>query len=142
MLQPERTKFRKQQRGRMNGIAKGGTNLNFGEYGVQALECVWMSARQIEAVRMAVTSRIPKDAKMWIRVFPDKPVSKKPLETRMGKGKGDTDRWVAVIKPGRIIVEFSGADEKTAKYIAHIVNAKLPINTRFVSRQLESEASL
>jgi len=142
MLQPERTKYRKQMRGRMRGLSKGGNYLNFGEHGIQALECVWMSARQIEAVRLAVTSRIPKDAKIWMRVFPDKPVSKKPLETRMGSGKGDTDRWVAVIKPGRIIVEFSGCDEKTAKNIAHVAGSKLPIRSRYVSRQLETEVAL
>lgn len=114
----------------------------FGEFGIQAIECSWISARQIEAVRLAVTSRIPKDAKMWLRIYPDKPVSKKPLETRMGKGKGDTEKWVAVVKPGKIIVEFSGTDEKTGRYIAHIVSSKLPIETRFVSRETESEASL
>lgn len=142
MLQPERTKFRKQQRGRMRGMSKGGNTLAFGEFGIQAIECSWISARQIEAVRLAVTSRIPKDAKMWLRIYPDKPVSKKPLETRMGKGKGDTEKWVAVVKPGKIIVEFSGTDEKTGRYIAHIVSSKLPIETRFVSRETESEASL
>ncbi|NLI40880.1 MAG: 50S ribosomal protein L16 [Caldisericales bacterium] len=142
MLQPERTKFRKQQRGKMHGLSKGGNYLNFGDFGIQALDRDWVTARQIEAVRLAVTSRIPKDAKMWMRIFPDKPISKKPLETRMGKGKGDTEQWVAVVRPGRIIVEFSGCDEKTAKYIAHIVSAKLPIKSRFVSRKLESEAAL
>jgi large subunit ribosomal protein L16 len=142
MLQPERTKYRKQQRGRMRGISKGGTELAFGDYGIQALECSWITARQIEAVRLAITSRIPKTGKLWIRIFPDKPISKKPLESRMGKGKADTEQWVAVVKPGRIMVEFNGCDEETAKRSIRIAGSKLPIFTRFVSRQTEQEAAL
>ena len=141
-MMPKKVKFRKQHRGRRAGGAKGGDYIAFGDFGLQAVEPGWVTARQIEASRIAISRYVKRGGKIWIRIFPDHPFTKKPLETRMGKGKGDTEQWVAVVRPGRIIVEFSGCDEKTAKYIAHIVSAKLPIKSRFVSRKLESEAAL
>lgn len=142
MLQPERTKFRKQMRGRMRGRSKGGNTLNFGEYGIQAMECSWITARQIESIRLVVTGRVPTTGRLWTRIFPDKPISKKPLETRMGKGKADTDYWVAVVKPGRIMMEYTGCTLEVAKEAARIAGSKLPIRTRFVSRTLEKEIRL
>ncbi|HOO97263.1 MAG TPA: 50S ribosomal protein L16 [Caldisericia bacterium] len=142
MLQPERTKYRKQQRGRMRGRSKGGNVLNYGDFGIQALEPHWISARQIEAVRLVITGRVPKTGKIWIRIFPDKPISKKPLETRMGKGKADTDYWVAVVKPGKVMVEFTGCSEEIAREAARIAGSKLPMKTRFTSRRLESQVAL
>jgi large subunit ribosomal protein L16 len=142
MLQPERTKFRKQQRGRMRGRSKGGNNITFGEYGIQAMECSWITARQIEALRLVITSRLSSTGRIWTRIFPDKPISKKPLETRMGKGKADTDYWVAVVKPGRILMEFTGCTPEIAREAVRIAGSKLPIRSRFMSRTLEKEIRL
>lgn len=135
MLQPERTKFRKQQRGKMHGLSKGGNYLNFGDFGIQALDRDWITARQIEAVRLAVTSRIPKDAKMWMRIFPDKPISKKPLETRMGKGKGATEFWVAPVKRGRILFEIAGVPKEVVEEAFRTASHKLPVKVRIVARE-------
>ncbi len=134
MLLPVRTKYRKQHRGRMRGMATRGNALAFGEFGLQAMEVSWVSDRQIEAARLSLVSAIHKKGKMWIRIFPDKPVTKKPAETRMGSGKGDVDRWVAVVKPGRILFEMSGISEEEARRVTRLASFKLPIRTRFVSR--------
>lgn len=134
MLMPRKTKFRKQQRGRMRGKARGGFNINFGEYGLKALEPCWMTARQIEAARIALTRYIKRGGKVWIRVFPDKPITKKPAETRMGKGKGAPEAWVAVVKPGRVLFEIEGVDEVMAREALRLAANKLPIKTRFVTR--------
>lgn len=139
MLMPKRTKFRKMQRGRMSGKAKGGFSVNFGEFGLKALEPCWMTNRQIEAARVALTRHIKRGGKIWIRIFPDKPVTKKPAETRMGKGKGAPDHWVAVIKPGRILFEIEGVSEKLAREALRLAANKLPVKTRFVTR-VETEA--
>ncbi len=139
MLMPERTKFRKQHRGRMRGKAYRGSMLAFGEYGIKALEPCWLTARQIEAARIIITQVTHRGGKFWIRVFPDKSVTKKPAETRMGSGKGDVDHWVAVIKPGRIIFEFIGVSEDEAKTVANLVSAKLPIKVKLATRR-EQEA--
>jgi large subunit ribosomal protein L16 len=139
MLMPKRTKFRKQQRGRMTGKAKGGYSVDFGEFGLKALEPAWMTNRQIEAARVAVTRHIKRGGKIWIRVFPDKPVTKKPAETRMGKGKGAPEFWVAVIKPGRVMFEIEGVSEAMAREAMHLAANKLPMKTKFVSRT-ETEA--
>jgi len=139
MLMPKRTKYRKVQRGRMSGKAKGGVSVNFGEFGLKAVEACWMTNRQIEAARVALTRHIKRGGKIWIRVFPDKPVTKKPAETRMGKGKGAPEYWVAVIKPGRILFEIEGVDEKLAREALQLAAAKLPMKTRFVTRG-ETEA--
>lgn len=135
MLQPKKTKFRKQQRGRRGGKAKGGFNIDFGEYGLKALEPCWMTNRQIEAARVAMTRYIKRGGKIWIRVFPDKPVTKKPAETRMGKGKGAPEYWVAVVKPGRIMFEVEGVSEELAREAMRLASRKLPIKTRFVRRE-------
>ncbi len=132
MLMPARTKFRKQQRGRMRGMAKGGDYLAFGSYGLQALECCWMTANQIEAARKVITRTVKRGGKMWIRVFPDKPISKKPLETRMGKGKGAPEFWVAVVKPGRILFELEGVPLSLAMESLTQAAFKLPIKTKVV----------
>jgi large subunit ribosomal protein L16 len=137
MLQPTRTKFRKAQKGRMGGQAKGGAELAFGDFGLQALECGWLSSRQIEAARVAMTRHIKRGGKVYIRVFPNKPITKKPAETRMGKGKGGNEGWVAVVRPGRIMFEIEGVEEKLAKEAFHLAHHKLPIPTRFVSRAAE-----
>jgi large subunit ribosomal protein L16 len=134
MLMPRRVKHRKQHRGRMTGQAKGGTEVTFGEYGIQALEPGWISARQIEAARIAMTRHVRRGGKVWIRVFPDKPVTKKPAETRMGSGKGNPEFWVAVVKPGRILFELSFPNEETAKGAIERAIQKLPIKARFVAR--------
>jgi large subunit ribosomal protein L16 len=134
MLMPRRVKHRKQHRGRMTGQAKGGTEVTFGEYGIQALEPGWISARQIEAARIAMTRHIRRGGKVWIRVFPDKPVTKKPAETRMGSGKGNPEFWVAVVKPGRILFELSFPNEEIAKGAIERAIQKLPIKARFVAR--------
>jgi large subunit ribosomal protein L16 len=134
MLMPKKTKFRKQQRGRMRGKAKGGFAINFGEFGLKALEPCWMTARQIEAARIALTRYIKRGGKVWIRVFPDKPITKKPAETRMGKGKGAPEAWVAVVKPGRVLFEIEGVDEVMAREALRLAANKLPMKTRFVSR--------
>ena len=135
MLMPSKVKYRKQQRGRMRGTAYKGSELSFGEYGLQALEPGWLTARQIEAGRVAVQRHVKRGGKLWIRVFPDKPITKKPAETRMGKGKGAPEHWVAVVKPGRVMFEMAGVDLATAKEAMKLAAHKLPIHTRFVSRE-------
>jgi large subunit ribosomal protein L16 len=135
MLAPKRVKFRKQQRGRRRGTAIRGSNIDFGEYGLKALEPAWITNRQIEAARVALTRFIKRGGKVWIRIFPDKPFTKKPAETRMGKGKGNPEYWVAVVKPGRIMFELEGVSEDAAKKALHLAAAKLPIKTKFVSRR-------
>jgi large subunit ribosomal protein L16 len=134
MLMPKRVKYRKQQRGRMRGKAYRGSAVAFGEYGLQALEPAWVTNRQIEAARVAITRFIKRGGKMWIRVFPDKPVTKKPAETRMGKGKGAPEGWVAVIKPGRVMFELEGISKVLAQEAMQLGASKLPIRTRFVER--------
>ena len=134
LLAPSRTKYRRQHRGRMKGEAHRGNSLAFGEYGLQALEPCWMEARQIEAARIALTRFMKRGGKVWIRVFPDKPVTAKPAETRMGSGKGAVDHWVAVIKPGRIIFEVGGVSEEIAKEAIRLASHKLPIKARFITR--------
>lgn len=134
MLMPKRVKYRRQHRGRMKGKAKGGTEIQFGEYGIQALEPAWIDSRQIEAARIAMTRYIKRGGKVWIRIFPHKPVTKKPAETRMGKGKGSPEFWVAVVKPGRIMFELAGVQDDTAKEAIRLAANKLPIKTRFVKR--------
>ncbi|MCR4410303.1 MAG: 50S ribosomal protein L16 [Candidatus Saccharicenans sp.] len=135
MLMPKKVKYRKQQRGRMRGQALRGAELAFGEYGLQALEPCWLTARQIEAGRVTITRFLKKRGKMWVRVFPWKPVTKKPTETRMGRGKGDPEFWVDVIKPGRIIFEVEGVDHSVAQEAMRLAANKLPIKTRFISRE-------
>jgi len=132
---PKKVKFRKQQRGRMRGSPQKGASLEFGEYGLQALEPVWMTARQIEAGRIAISRHVKRRGKLWIRAFPWKPVTKKPTEVRMGKGKGDPEFWVDVIKPGRILYEIEGIPENTAREAMRLAAHKLPVRTRFVSRE-------
>ncbi len=135
MLSPKKTKYRKRQRGRMKGKAFRGSSLVFGDYGLQALECGHMTAHQIEAARVAVTRHVKRGGKMWIRIFPDKPVGKKPLETRMGKGKATPDSWVAVVKPGRVLYELEGVSESMAGEAFRLAGHKLPFATRFVTRR-------
>ncbi|MEM7007338.1 MAG: 50S ribosomal protein L16 [Pseudomonadota bacterium] len=134
MLQPKRTKFRKAFKGRIRGNAKGGFTLNFGSYGLKALEPERVTARQIEATRRAVTRHMKRQGKVWIRVFPDLPVSAKPIEVRMGKGKGSTDRWVARVKPGRILFEIDGVSEEIAREALRLGAAKLPVKCKVVKR--------
>ena len=134
MLMPKRVKYRKQQRGRMRGKAYRGSAVTFGEFGLQALEPAWVTNRQIEAARVAITRSIKRGGKMWIRVFPDKPVTKKPAETRMGKGKGAPEFWVAVVKPGRVMFELEGISKKLAQDAMKLGASKLSIRTRFVER--------
>ncbi len=134
MLMPRKVKHRKQQRGRMTGASKGGNALAFGEYGIQALEPGWITARQIEAARIAMTRHIKRGGKVWINIFPDKPVTKKPAETRMGSGKGNPEFWVAVVKPGRILFELSYPNEETARAALERAVQKLPIKARVISR--------
>ena len=134
MLVPKRVKFRKQQRGRRSGVAIRGSSLAFGQYGLKALEAAWITNRQIEAARRAMTRYIKRGGKVWIRIFPDKPITSKPAETRMGKGKGAPAGWVAVVKPGRILYEMEGITEVEAKEAMRLAAMKLPIATRFVSR--------
>ena len=134
MLMPRRVKHRKQHRGRMTGQAKGGTEVTFGQYGIQALEPGWITARQIEAARIAMTRHVRRGGKVWIRIFPDKPVTKKPAETRMGSGKGNPEFWVAVVKPGRILFELSYPNEEVARAAIDRAIQKLPIKARFVAR--------
>lgn len=133
MLMPKRVKYRKHQRGRMTGVAVRGSRLAFGQYGLKALEPAWVTARQIEAARIAVTRFVRRSGKVWIRIFPDKPVTKKPAETRMGKGKGAPEFWVAVVKPGRILFEMDGIPEETAREALRLAAHKLPMKTKFVS---------
>lgn len=135
MLMPKRVKYRKHHRGRMKGMARRGNKVSFGEYGLQALEPCWMTSRQIEAARRAIVRHVRRSGKLWIRVFPDKPVTKRPAETRMGKGKGDVDHWVAVVKPGRMLFEISGVSEESARSAMRLASHKLPIQTRFVTRE-------
>lgn len=135
MLQPKRTKYRKMQRGRRRGMASTGNTVAFGEFGLQALGDCWMSSRQIEAGRRAITRYVRRGGKLWIRVFPDRPVTKKPLEVRQGSGKGPVEGWAAVVKPGRIIYEIAGVKEDTAREAMRLAAQKLPIKTRFVGRQ-------
>ena len=137
MLSPRRTKFRKQQRGRMTGLATRGNELNFGDFGLQAQEPSWITSRQIEASRRAMTRYIRRGGKIWIRVFPDKPVTMRPAETRMGSGKGAPEFWVAVVKPGRILFEIAGVPEATAKEAMRLASFKLPIKTKFITRVAE-----
>ncbi len=135
MLIPKRVKHRKQQRGRMKGNSKGQTSLSYGDYGLKALEPAWITNRQIESARIAMTRHIKRGGKVWITIFPDKPVTEKPAETRMGSGKGSPEHWVAVVKPGRIMFELSGVDEPTAKEAMRLAAHKLPIKTKFIVRQ-------
>jgi large subunit ribosomal protein L16 len=134
MLSPKKVKFRKQQKGRMRGIAYRGSNLAFGEYGLQAVECGKVSSKQIEAARIAMTRHVKRGGKMWIRIFPDKPFTKKPAEVRMGKGKGAPEGWVAVIRPGRILYEMQGVSREMAKEALRLASHKLSVKTRFVER--------
>lgn len=135
MLEPKKTKYRKQQRGRLKGKATRGNSVAFGDYGLVALEPAWITARQIEASRVAISHSMKKGGKMWVRIFPDKPVTKKPAETRMGKGKGTPEFWVSVVKPGRIIFELEGINESDARHLLRLAANKLPIKTRFVKRE-------
>jgi large subunit ribosomal protein L16 len=137
MLSPRRTKFRKQQRGRMRGLAHRGSTINFGDYGLQATEPSWITSRQIEAARRAMTRYIRRGGKIWIRLFPDKPVTMRPAETRMGSGKGSPEYWVAVVKPGRIMFEIAGVPEATAREAMRLAAQKLPIKTKFIARDEE-----
>ncbi len=134
MLSPKKVKFRKQQTGRMTGVARRGCDLNFGEFGLQAVECGRLSSKQIEAARIAMTRHVKRGGKMWIRIFPDKPITKKPAEVRMGKGKGATEGWVAVIRPGRILYEMEGVPRDLAKEAFRLASHKLSVKTRFVER--------
>ena len=135
MLMPKKVKYRKQQRGRRKGMSKGGTRISFGDFGLQALEPGWVTARQIEAARIAITRHVKRGGRVWIRVFPDKPYTKKPAETRMGKGKGSPEGWVACVRPGRILFEMEGVDYATAKEAMRLAAHKLPIKTIMVQRE-------
>lgn len=142
MLVPKRVKHRKQQKGRMKGKAKGGTSVHFGEYGLQALEPSWITNRQIEAARIAMTRYMKRGGKVWIKIFPDKPITAKPLEVRMGSGKGNVEKWVAVVKPGKVMFELSGVTEEVAREAMRLADHKLPVKTKFVKReQLGGEAN-
>jgi large subunit ribosomal protein L16 len=134
MLMPKKVKHRKQMKGRMRGVANRGSQISFGEYGLKTLEPAWITDRQIEAARIAMTRYIKRGGKIWIRMFPDKPITKKPAETRMGKGKGAPEYWVAVVKPGRILYEIEGVSESIAREAMRLAAQKLPIKTRFVTR--------
>lgn len=136
MLMPKRVKWRKQQRGRRSGLSKGGYSVDFGEFGLKILRDAWITARQIEAARVSLTRHIKRGGKVWIRVFPDKPITKKPAEVRMGKGKGAPDQWVAVVKPGRIMFEIEGVPEELAREAVRLAGHKLPVPTKFVKRSL------
>ena len=134
MMMPKRAKYRKVQRGRRSGVAKGATKVDFGEYGLKALQDGWITARQIEAARIALTRTVKRGGKIWIRVFPDKPITKKPAEVRMGKGKGAPEMWVAVVKPGRVMFELEGVPEVLAREAVRLAGHKLPLKTKFVKR--------
>jgi large subunit ribosomal protein L16 len=134
MLSPKRTKFRKSMKGRMTGRAKGGDKVDFGDFGLQATECGRLTSRQIEAARIAISRHVKRGGKLYIRVFPDKPITKKPAETRMGKGKGGNEGWVAIIRPGRMLYELEGVDENLAREAFHLAHHKLPVKTKIVSR--------
>lgn len=135
MLAPKKVKYRKKQKGRRRGLAYRGSTLNFGDYGIIALKAAWITSRQIESARVAISREMKRSGKLWIRIFPDKPITKKPAETRMGKGKGAPEYWVAVVKPGRIMFEFEGVDLATAKEAARLAGHKLPIKTKMVIRE-------
>ena len=141
MLMPKKVKYRKQQRGRMRGKAYRGNTVAFGDYGLMTLEPKWLTDRQIEAARVAISRKMKRGGKIWIRVFPDKPITKKPQETRMGKGKGAPEGWVAVIKPGRILFEMNGVSETEAREAMRLASAKLPMKVRFVTRFAEEHLS-
>ena len=136
MLMPKRVKYRKQQRGRTKGMAQRGNSVAFGDFGLMALEATWVTSRQIEAARRAITHHVKRGGKIWIRIFPDKPVTKKPLETRMGKGKGAPEEWVCVIKPARILYEMEGVSREIAEEAFRLAAHKLPVKTRFVTREM------
>ncbi|MFM2431071.1 MAG: ribosomal protein [Cyanobacteriota bacterium] len=140
MLSPKRVKYRKQQRGRMRGLATRGNELNFGDFGLQAIEPSWITSRQIEAGRRAMVRYIRRGGKIWIRIFPDKPITARPAETRMGSGKGSPEYWVAVVKPGRIMYELNGVSEEVAREALRLASHKMPIKTKFVVRQHHQEA--
>ncbi len=135
MLMPKRVKWRKVQRGTMRGNAKGGTKVSFGDFGLQAMEPGWITARQIEAARIAMTRKIRRGGKVWVNIFPDKPITQKPAETRMGSGKGNPEYWVAVVRPGRVMFELSGVPEDLAREALRVAGHKLPIKTKFVKRE-------
>jgi large subunit ribosomal protein L16 len=135
MLMPKRVKYRKQQRGRRRGLAVRGSTISFGDYGLKAMECAWISNKQIESARVAMTRHIKRGGKVWIRIFPDKPITLKPAETRMGKGKGNPEYWVAVVKPGRILFEIQGVSEGLAREAIELAAQKLPIKCKFVVRE-------
>ncbi len=138
MLLPKRVKYRRVHRGRMKGVATRGNKVNYGEYGLQALEPAWITSNQIEAARIAMTRYTRRGGKVWIKIFPDKPVTQKPAETRMGSGKGSPEYWVAVVKPGRILFEIAGVPEETAREALRLAGHKLPIKTKFVKRESET----
>ena len=135
MLSPKKIKWRKQQKGKMRGVSKGATTIAFGEYGLQALSCGFVTARQIEAARIAISRHVKRGGKLYIRIFPDKPTTKKPAETRMGKGKGANEDWVCVVRPGRVLYELEGVDETLAKEAFHLADHKLPIGTKVIARE-------
>ena len=135
MLSPKKTKYRKQMKGRMRGLANRGHKVSFGDYGIISTECGWITARQIEAGRIAISRQVKKSGKLWIRIFPDKPITKKPIETRMGKGKGNVEEWVCVVKPGRMLFEIQGVSEPLAKEALRRASRKLPVLTKFVGRE-------
>ena len=135
MLMPKRVKWRKQQRGNLRGKSKGGTKVNFGDFGLMATEPGWITARQIEAARVAMTRKIKRGGKVWITIFPDKPITEKPAETRMGSGKGNPEYWVSVVKPGRVMFEMAGVDETLAREAMRLAAHKLPVKTKFVRRE-------
>ena len=137
MLLPKKTKFRKMHRGRRRGLSRGQTTVHFGDYGIKALEAGWITNRQIEAARIAMTRKIKRGGKVWINVFPDKPFTKKPAETRMGKGKGSPEGWVAVVKPGRVMFELAGVSEPLAREAMRLAGMKLPVKTKFVKREAD-----
>ena len=137
MLLPKRTKFRRHHRGRRRGLSKGNTQVNFGQYGLKTLDAGWITNRQIEAARIAMTRKIKRGGKVWINVFPHKPITKKPLETRMGKGKGSPEGWVAVVKPGMVMFELAGVDETLAREAMRLAAMKLPVKCKFVTRDGE-----
>lgn len=136
MLMPKRTKFRKMQKGRVKGLAQRGARINFGDYGIKALDAGWITSRQIEAARIAMTRHMKRAGKVWIRVFPDKPITKKPVEVRMGKGKGNVEYWVAPIQPGRVLYEIQGVSEDAAREAFRLAAAKLAVKTQFVTRSV------
>ncbi|MES1157590.1 MAG: 50S ribosomal protein L16 [Haliangium ochraceum] len=135
MLAPKKVKWRKQMKGKMRGQAKGATTVDFGEYGLQALSCGFVTSRQIEAARIAISRHVKRGGKLYIRIFPDKPLSKKPAETRMGKGKGNPEEWVAVVRPGRVMYELEGVDETLARQAFHLAEHKLSVQTRVIARE-------